>query len=178
MRPRGPSVRVGVLAAAVLAGLLSTSARAHKFYASLAVVEHTAEGRLEVSLRFFPDDLEAALRKWTGRTIAVENTKEFGAAFVPWLDSVFSLSAGGRTTRFQYVGVEVGVETAWVYVEAPWTAPLDRSSLKNAILLDLFPEQKNTVNFAEGKKRSSIVFGADKTTADRLLSSPREGGPR
>lgn len=159
-------------AAAALAASLGTAAWAHKFYASLAVVEHTAEGRLEVSLRFFPDDLEAALRKANRRTIAVENTKEFAAAFLPWLDSVFSLSAGKQTTRFKYVGVEVGVETAWVYVEAPWTESLDRSSMKNAILVDLFPEQKNTVNFAEGKKRSSIVFGADKTAADKLMSPP------
>ena len=173
---RGFAVRLA--AAAVLAASLGTAAWAHKFYASLAVVEHTAEGRLEVSLRFFPDDLEAALRKSTGRTIAIENTKEFAAAFLPWLDSVFSLSAGKQTTRFKYVGVEVGVETAWVYVEAPWTESLDRSSIKNAILVDLFPGQTNTVNFAEGKKRSSIVFSANKTIADRLLSSTHADEPR
>ena len=171
MRRGGLIILIGALAA-VMTAFSWTSALAHKFYASLAVVEHTAEGRLEVSLRFCPDDLEAALRKSTGRTIAVENTKEFAAAFEPWLDSVFSLSAGRQTTRFKYVGVEVGVESAWVYVEAPWTEPLDRSSMKNAILVDLFPEQKNTVNFAEGKKRSSIVFGADKTAADKLMSPP------
>ena len=171
MRRRGLVVQIGALAA-VLAASWGTSALAHKFYASLAVVEHTGEGRLEVSLRFFPDDLEAALRKSTGRTIAVENTKEFAAAFEPWLDSVFSLSASKQTTRFKYVGVEVSVQSAWVYVEAPWTEPLDRSSMKNTILVDLFPEQTNTVNFAEGKKRSSRVFGAEKTTADRLMSSP------
>ena len=176
MPGRGFAVRLTV--AAVLAAALGTAVWAHKFYASLAVVEHTAQGRLEVSLRFFPDDLEAALRKSTGRTIPVENTKEFAAAFLPWLDSVFSLSAGRQTTRFQCVGVEVSVQTAWVYVEAPWTEPLDRSSMKNAILVDLFPEQKNTVNFAEGKKRSSIVFGALKTAADRLLSSTHADEPR
>jgi hypothetical protein len=177
MGRRGLVVRNCALAA-VLAACAGIPAGAHKFYASLAVVERTAEGRLEVSLRFFPDDLEAALRKSTGRTIAVENTREFAAAFEPWLDSVFSLRAGQRVTRFKYVGVEVGVETAWVYVEAPWTESLDRSSMKNAILVDLFPEQTNTVNFAEGKKRSTIVFGADKTAADRLLSPSRAAGPR
>jgi hypothetical protein len=170
MRRRWFMVCVGVLAAA-LTWFPGTAVRAHKFYASLAVVERTAQGRLEVSLRFFPDDLEAALRKATGRTIAVENTREFAAAFEPWLDSVFSLTAGGQTTRFKYVGVEIGVESAWVYVEAPWPEPLERSSMRNAILVDVFPEQKNTVNFAEGRKRSSLVFSADRTTADRLLSS-------
>jgi len=167
--------RLGLRFAAVVASLTLASgglALAHKFYASLAQVEHTADGRLEVSLRFFPDDLEAALRKATRRAIGVENTKEFGAAFEPWLNAAFSIQAGSRTSAFKYVGVEVSVEAVWVYVEAPWTEPLDRSSMKNALLFDLFPDQKNTVNFVEGKKRSSIVFSAQKTTADKLMSFP------
>ncbi len=165
-----------VLRSLVLAASLALAsggpAQAHKFYASLAQVEHTADNRLEVSLRFFPDDLEAALRKATGRAIGVENTKEFGEAFEPWLNSVFSLRAGRQASAFKSVGVEVKVGAVWVHVEAPWSEPLDRSSMKNAILLDLFPDQKNTVNFVEGKKRSSILFSAEKTTADKLMSSP------
>lgn len=160
------------LTASCLAAALGSAAWAHKFYASLAQVEHTADGRLEVSLRFFPDDLEAALRKATGRAIGVENTKEFGGAFEPWLNSAFSVQAGSRTSAFKYVGVEVGVEAVWVYVEAPWTTPLDQSSMKNAMLFDLFPDQKNTVNFIEGKKRSSVEFSSGRTRADKLMSSP------
>ncbi len=152
--------------------MLATPSFAHKFYASLAQVERTPAGRLEVSLRFFPDDLEAALRKATGRTIVIENTKAFASAFEPWLNSVFSLQAGKQSTTFKYVGIEVSVEAAWVYVEAAWPEPLDRSSMKNAILFDLFPDQKNTVNFVEGKKRSSVVFSSNRTKADKLMSSP------
>lgn len=163
---------VVLLTASCLAVAPGSAAWAHKFYVSLAQVEHTTDGRLEVSLRFFPDDLEAALRRSTGRTIAVENTKEFAAAFEPWINSVFAISASKQTTAFKHVGVEVSVEVVWVYVEAPWTESLDRSSMKNAILFDLSPDQKNTVNFVEGKKRSSIVFSAQKTTADKLMSSP------
>jgi hypothetical protein len=163
------------VARAALAGILALApgpeASAHKFYASLAQVERTPQGRLEVSLRFFPDDLEAALRKASGRTVAVEDTREFARVFEPWLNAAFSLRAGRQTTAFKYAGIEVSVSAVWVYVEAPWTTPLDLSSMKNAMLFDLFPDQKNTVNFVEGKKRSSLVFSADKAEADRLMSS-------
>ena len=167
---RGLAVSIGVLAA--ILAVAGTTARAHRFYASLAQVEHTADHRLEVSIRFFPDDLEAALRKSTGRTVAVENTKEFAAAFEPWLNAAFSLQAGSRTSAFKYVGLEAQVEVAWVYVEAPWTESLERSSMKNVLMLDLFPEQKNTVNFVEGKKRSSMVFSANRTQVEKLLAPP------
>ena len=173
MTRRWLAVRLSVLAAA-LAVASGTIASAHKFYASLAQVEHTADNRLEVSLRFFPDDLEAALRKSTGRAIAVENTKEFAKAFEPWLNAAFSLQAGSRTSVFKCVGVEAQVEVAWVYVEAPWTESLERSSMKNALMVDLFPEQKNTVNFVEGKKRSSVVFSVNKTQAEKLIAPPTE----
>ena len=171
MTRRGLAVRLAVLTA-FLAGTFLTAAWAHKFYASLAQVEHTPDSRLEVSLRFFPDDLEAALRKSTGRTIAVEDTKEFAAAFEPWLNAAFSVQAGPRTSAFKYVGLQARVEIAWVYVEAPWTEPLERSSMRNALMVDLFPEQKNTVNFVEGKKRSSVVFTADKTRAEHPMAPP------
>jgi hypothetical protein len=171
MMRRGLAVRLSVLAV-VLAVAPGTTARAHKFYASLAQVEHTADNRLEVSIRFFPDDLEAALRKSAGRTIAVESTTDFAKAFEPWLNAAFSLQAGSRTSAFKYVGLEARVEVAWVYVEAPWTESFERSSMKNALMVDLFPEQMNTVNFVEGKRRSSVVFNLRKTTADKLMSSP------
>jgi len=147
------------------------SALAHKFYASLAQVEHTADNRLEVSIRFFPDDLEAALRKSTGRTLAIENTREFAAAFEPWLNAAFSVQAEKRTSAFTYVGLEARVEVVWIYVEAGWTESLERSSMKNSLFVDLFPEQKNTVNFVEGKKKSSIVFSVERTRVERALTS-------
>ena len=165
------------LAAALGLVILSAPSFAHKFYASLAQVERTARGGLEVSIRFFPDDLEAALHKATGRTIALKDTPEFVSAFEPWLNAAFSLQAGEQRTAFKCVGLETTVEAAWVHVEAPWPEPLERSSMKNAILLELFPDQKNTVNFVEAGKRSSVVFSADKTEAKNLMSSPTGADP-
>ena len=163
-----------LLVLAVALGLATARAvSAHKFYASLAQVERTADGRLEVALRFFPDDLEAALRKATGTRIVVEDTSAFGEVFEPWLNAVFALEAGGRRTSFKYVGVEVTVKAAWVYVEAAWPDPLAASTMTNALLVDLFPEQVNTVNFVEGGQRASRVFDAATTRATGLMEAGR-----
>lgn len=150
----------------------------HKFYASLAKVEHTADNRLEVSIRFFPDDLEKALRDGAAKPVAVEDTRQFAAAFEPWFNSVFSLRAGKQVSQFKYLGVEISVHSVWVHLEAIWTTPLDRSSLRNTVLTDLFKDQKNTVNFVEGKKRSTIVFTRDKTTAEELIPPAPEADRR
>jgi hypothetical protein len=150
----------------------------HKFYASLAKVEHTADNRLEVSIRFFPDDLEKALRDGAAKPVAVEDTRQFASAFEPWFNSVFSLRAGKQVSQFKYLGVEISVHSVWVHLEAVWTTPLDRSSLRNTVLTDLFKDQRNTVNFVEGKKRSTIVFTRDKTTAEELIPPAPEADRR
>lgn len=154
------------------------TALGHKFYASLAKVEHTTDNRLEVSIRFFPDDLERALRDGAAKPVAVEDTRQFAAAFEPWFNSVFSLHAGRETSQFKYLGVEISVHSVWVHLEAVWTTPLNRSSLRNTVLTDLFKDQKNTVNFVEGKKRSTIVFTRDKTTAEELIPPAPEADRR
>lgn len=155
--------------AAALGIVAGRSLSAHKFYASLAQVERTADGRLEVALRFSPDDLEVALRKATRTRVVVENTAAFGAAFEPWLNSVFAIEAGGRRTSFKYVGAEVTVKTVWVYVESSWPDTLANSTMTNALLVDLFPEQVNTVNFVEAGRRASKVFDAATRRAGGLM---------
>jgi hypothetical protein len=168
--------RLALLALSTALVLAATGpASAHKFYASLAQVERTPDGRLEVALRFFPDDLEAALRKATGRRVVVENTRVFGDAFTAWIDTVFSLEAGDRRTAFTYVGAEVSVKTVWVYVECAWPHPLDVSTMTNALLVDLFPEQVNTVNFVEGGRRASKVFDATTRRAGGLMNHVGSG---
>lgn len=167
--------RSSIIGALVLALVLTPvgTASAHKFYASLAQVERTANGRLEIALRFFPTDLEEALRKTTGMRVAVEDSKAFAAAFIPWLNSAFALESSGVRSAFTYVGADVTVKTAWIYVEADWATPLDRSAMTNTILIDLFQAQVNTVNFVEGGTHSSQVFSAARTHAERLMEAQR-----
>jgi hypothetical protein len=169
----GGRALAGALLAVALAAAAGGATSAHKFYASLAQVERTADGRLEVALRFFPDDLETALRKATGTRVVVEDSAAFGAVVEPWLNTVFALEAGGARTAFRYVGAEVTVKAAWVYVEAEWAHPLSASTMTNAILVDLFPEQVNTVNLVEGAKRSSKVFDRATRRASGLMDAPR-----
>lgn len=146
---------------------------AHKFYASLAQVERTADGTLEVAVRLFPDDLEEALRRSTGRRVVAEDSKAFASALMPWLNRHFALDSGRQRATFTYVGAEVTVQVVWVYVEARWPAGLDASAMTNDILVDLFPDQVNTVNFVEGGRRSSQVFSATRTRAERLMEPQR-----
>jgi hypothetical protein len=168
-----PLGRLVALACLVLGLAALGTAAAHTFHASFAQVERTADGRLEVSLRFFPDDLERDLRRVTGTRVVVDDTKAFAEAFEPWLNARFALEVDGRRTTFRYVGAEVTVKTAWIYVEADWPVPLERSTMTNVLLVDLLPEQVNTVNVVEGAAHASQVFSATRTHASRLMDGQR-----
>lgn len=158
--------------AAVICLVSGLESSGHKFYASLAQVERTPDNRLEASIRFFPDDLEKILSLRAARSIPVEDTTAFGAAFEAWFNAEFSFRSGKQVSRFKYVGIEVRVQSVWVHMEAPWTTPLEKSALANTMMLDLFPDQENTVNLVEGKRRSTLIFNRSKTTATDLLATP------
>ena len=148
-------------------------ASAHKFYASLAQVEKTAEGRVEVGIRLFPDDVEQALSAAAGRKIVVDNTQAFRDALMKYLDATFVLESGDERARLRYVGVDPMVNLMWVFVEADWPRPLRGSRLTNRLLLEVSADQVNTVNLTEGDARESITFTAARATAELFTPKPK-----
>lgn len=156
-------------AGAVLFLILALSpgvASAHKFYASLAQVEKTSGGQVEVGLRLFPDDVERALSASAGRPVVIGETPAFREALMEYLDATFVLASGTERARFRYVGIDPKVNLVWVFVETDWPRPLKASRLTNRLLLDVSSDQTNTVNLTEGEARETLVFTAARTSAE------------
>ncbi len=139
---------------------------AHKFYASLAQVEKTAAGRIEVGIRLFPDDLERALSASAGRPVVIGDTPVFREALMKYLDSTLVLESGTERARFQFVGIDPKVNLVWVFVEAGWTGPLKGGRLTNRLLLDVSDDQINTVNLTEGAAKETLKFTVAHTSEE------------
>lgn len=169
---RWPGIRATLALALALASWPG-EVFAHKFYASLAQVEKTSEGRIEVGLRLFPDDVERALSASEGRRVVIGDTATFKDALVKYLDSMFVIASGGERARFRYVGIEAKVNLLWVFVEADWTRPLKGSRLTNRLLLDVSADQVNTVNLTEGDSKETRIFTAEHTSAELFAPAPR-----
>lgn len=169
---RGGRGRLAAVAAATVALvlLLPSGASAHKFYASLAQVERVPEGRLEVGIRLFPDDVEQALTAAEGRRVVIDNTASFQRALLKYLDATIVIESGGERAKWRYVGVDPMVNLLWVFVEADWTKPLKGATITNKLLLEISGDQVNTVNLTDGNAKESLTFTAARTSTEAFVA--------
>jgi hypothetical protein len=123
----------------------------HKLHVSYgaAAVENDV---VIVRIRFFLDDLQAALRGHSGRRdLELEDDPVTEAAFLAYFNARFGLSVQGKplTGRIIASGAdELDREPVWWYAvqfEAPGTLTAFR--VRNTLLLELFEDQRNIVKF-------------------------------
>jgi hypothetical protein len=154
--------RTGPLAGAVVLALVAAwapEALAHKFHASLVEADlNRAAGKLEVGMRLFADDLEAALGRAHGRRVRLD-APNAGALVLEYLGERFVVrDAAGARLELAWVGMEARVDEVWVYVEAPAPETLAGARVEDRVFFELFSDQVNTVNLQEGDARTTLVF--------------------
>ena len=171
---RAPRALPFTLAVAALAAaaLHAPPAEAHKFHTSFAEVNHNTEaGTLEVTLRTFPDDLEAALRRRADlaparpaakdrqSSAAQDQKKEFEERVAAYVADTFQLkTASGDPVKISWVGMDAGVDSAWLYFEARLPANAEGVQLRSRFLFDLFDDQINLVNLKSNGRRTALRF--------------------
>jgi hypothetical protein len=136
------------------------AAAAHKFHTSFVEAEYnTQEASLQITLRTFPDDLENILTKRAGRSIRLDRKKESEPLLVAYLQETFQLkNAKGEISKLSWVGMDSGVDSAWLYFEAPLPGGLVGTQLRNGFLFDLYDDQINLVNIKHGDQKHALTF--------------------
>ncbi len=153
-----------------LAGAVATVS-AHPFHASYAEADYRpASGRLEIAVRLFADDAEAALSRQTGRKLTVAGTPaaELDAALLAHVRAAFRVTtAEGTVAALTWIGREVtdGGQHLWVYLECPLPGGPAGARLAQRILRDTFPDQLNSVRVRDhGRtppRQVTLLFTSD-----------------
>lgn len=137
-------------------------AAAHKFHTSFTEANYNAEaGTLEITLRTFPDDLEAALRRRAAPAPAPgrDRKKEYEERVAAYVAETFLLkTATGEPIKISWVGMDAGVDSAWLYFEARLPANSEGIQFSNRLLFDLFDDQINLVNIKTKDRRLALRF--------------------
>ena len=77
----------------------------------------------------------------------------------PYVAETFQLmTAAGDPVKISWVGMDAGVDSAWLYFEARLPASPDGLRLRNRFLFDLFDDQINLVNFKTKEGRTALRF--------------------
>lgn len=150
-----------ILFLAVLPLLAFTAA--HKFYVSATDIEYNEKQRsLQIISHVFTDDLEKLLQRRFHEELTLVKEKEHPAAddYVQrYFKDKFQVSVNGKERSFNYIGKEYDKDQLLVYLEIEDVEPLETISVQNAVLTDLFPEQKNVVKVEfKGEIKSLLLM--------------------
>jgi hypothetical protein len=147
--------RLAPVAAALLlalcAGAGASRLEAHAFHTSLTEADYRpASGKLEIALRLFTDDAEAALSRRAGRPVklSAQPALEIDALLEAYVRSAFGVKApDGTVPRLTWIGRELtdGGQHLWVYFECALPGGIERARLVNRVLRETFSDQINSI---------------------------------
>jgi hypothetical protein len=138
---------------------LSTVAKAHKYHASFVTMNYNQQEKsVEIIMRLFPDDLEAALTKQNNRTVHLDSSKEVASLILAYLNKTFELKKGDKQQTFSWVGMDLGVDNAYMYFEAKMPEGLSGAQVRNHFLFELYDDQANIVTIKHDGKQTDQVF--------------------
>jgi hypothetical protein len=149
-----------LLLTAATAGLL----RAHPIHTSVAEADYNASsGNLEVALRVFIDDFEAAVSVHARRRVSLERTPaaEFDEAARAYLAAKFVVKTReGKVAPPRWVGREAKADAneLWFYLEVPLPGGVEGARLHHNALGEQFPNQINSVRVRDAERQVTLVF--------------------
>ena len=147
---------------------LSFKTIAHKFYLSVTEIEYKKEKKdLQIVSKVFIDDFKNVLEKRYGETITLSKEAEAGPVnplIQKYLSAKFKISVDGKPVSLNYLGKKYDKDQLILFIEAENLEPFKEISITNAVLTDMFDDQKNVVNVKIGKEVKSLMLRRDTET--------------
>jgi len=151
----------------------SQEGKNHDFHTSLTEIHHNPkEKSLEISIRMFTDDLENALTKLNnGQKVMINGVNDKANPFVErYIQQHFAVITPQRQKKpFNFIGKELEGDATWVYIEIPNCTSVNDHTLQNDIMLELFDDQTNLVNFFWGSSKKTFLFNSRTKSASLNL---------
>ncbi len=139
-------------------------ASAHPIHTSFAEADYNPAAKtLEVAVRVFADDFEAALAELAGKPVAFARTppKEIDALARAYVTAHFTVKTRDhKLASLRWVGRELhdAANEVWLYFEFDLPAGLDGVRLHHALLSDRFSDQLNSVRVRDRGREVTLTF--------------------
>jgi hypothetical protein len=135
------------------------------------------EGRtVALRVRLFHDDLQLALRAFTGRTdLQLTPADRADSSFAAYFAKVVRLEADGQAPALRVTGSaaepdQVAGMVVWYVLEGEMAATPSRLTMLNGLLFEVFDDQQNIVQILRmpGEDRHTLYFTAGEPRAQDL----------
>ncbi len=136
----------------------------HKFYVSKCLIEFNSEAKaLQISLHLFVDDLEEALQLKGIEQQRISSDKEHPEAelhIFQYLQQHLQIQIDGTNVQFDFIGKEpsADLQAIWCYLEVSEIESINRLSVSNNVLMEVFEDQKNIIHISVDKKAKGFFL--------------------
>lgn len=116
---------------------------------------------LQIISRVFTDDFENVLKARYDENLRLGKDVETAGAedlIKKYLTQKIEIAVDGRAASIEYLGKEYENDLTIFYIEVPGVKTPKEVSVKNAVLMDLFEEQKNLVHVKVRGETKSLVL--------------------
>lgn len=117
------------------------------------------EKSLEISCKVFTDDFEAALAKLYKIKTDLNKPamhKAMDELIKKYLNTHLQYMVNGRSMTANYIGFENDIEATNIYLEIDNISTLQKLSLNNSILFEMFDDQMNILHVEKANTRKSV----------------------
>jgi hypothetical protein len=146
----------------LLASLFLCAAKphAHDYHVSVTQMQYNSSQKLfEVSIKCFTDDLEKGLSEDNASRRFILNDNDANNPYVErFIRKHFALTTAQKKADIHYLGKEQEADATWIYLEIPFTGPLDNWRLQNTILMETFDDQVNMFNLKTATETKTLLF--------------------
>lgn len=117
------------------------------------------ENELEIMMRVFTDDLEAAIRNEKNNPdLSLVNPPNTTLDKIVWdyLQTRFKITANGEQLNLKYLGHEKDEDVIVFYVQVQPAKKFETISITNSIITELYDDQSNLINVTVGETTRSL----------------------
>ena len=134
----------------------------HAYHATITELRYNSEKKqVELAIKVFIDDFEQALSKGQSAHVSLASNPLALPLTENYLRRTVTLKTPtGSPLPLQFLGMQPEKDAYWLYCKVVAPRPLTGLQLRQAVLLDVFPDQMNIVNVEAGVKKLSALFRA------------------
>ncbi|ALJ06138.1 peptidase E [Pseudalgibacter alginicilyticus] len=144
----------------------------HKYYISVTEINFIQERKsVQITSRIFIDDFESLLRERYDKsiTLAVNSESKTTEQYIEkYLKQKMNFKINGKEVNFDFIGKEYDRDVMICYLEITGVKSISTFEVSNAVLFDLFEDQKNIIKTKINSQQKSHILILQK---DKILLS-------
>jgi hypothetical protein len=138
--------------------------QAHRFHAGMTdITQNTGTGSVEIVHTYMAHDVEALLEKLNKEQSDLTHPEDEASLRAYMEKHFYVLDADGKRIPTRWIGMSAAADTVVVFQEIEKTQVNAIRRIHDTMLTDLLPNQRNTVNVADGGGRRTLTFTGSST---------------